>query len=123
MEYMYIITLNDRKCQNASKCLLRIEIETSTKMYTLFLNRIELMTYGPYAHKWHRKEENFFTHHFKSLKCIRFSLSRTILFCHKQWGRGMQNFRLSPLLGPKGILTGQNWHNSQLDHVFYKRRP
>ena len=49
---MYIITLNDRKCQ---------------KMLTS---------------KWQRKEENFCTHHFRSLKCIRFVenifLSRTM---------------------------------------------
>ena len=46
-----------------------------------------------------------------------FYLSRTN---GEGWGR---NFRLCPLLGHQGILTGPNWHNAQLDHVFYKIRP
>ena len=71
--------------------------------------------------KWHRKEENFLAHQFKSLKCIRF-VEKTF-FCCEQWGRGGGNFRLSPLMGPQGILTGPNWHNAQLDHAFYKIRP
>ena len=36
MEYMYIITQNDRKCQNASKCLLRNGTESNdTSSYIL----------------------------------------------------------------------------------------
>ena len=72
--------------------------------------------------KWHKKEENFFTHHFRSLKCSR--LAENIFFCCEQWGkRGGGCLRLCPLLGPHDILTGPNWHNAQLDHVFYKIIP
>ena len=68
--------------------------------------------------KWHRKEENFFVYPFRSLKCIRFVENN--FFCHEQWGRRERYFRLCPLLGPQGILTGPNWHSAQLDYVFYK---
>ena len=46
--------------------------------------------------KWHRKEENFFTHHSRSLKYVRFVENNS--FCQKQWGRGGGgDFRLCPL--------------------------
>ena len=47
--------------------------------------------------KWHRKEENFFTHHFRSLKCIQF-VENNFSVAHKGEGGG--------ILGPQGILTG-----------------
>ena len=49
--------------------------------------------------KLHRKTENFFTHHFRSLKYIRFVENNC--FSREQWGRGI-NFRLFSLLGAPG---------------------
>ena len=69
---------------------------------------------------WHQKEENLLTHHFRSLKCIRFVKNN---FFVTNNGEGGGNFTLCPLLGLQGILTGPNWHLAQLDHVFYKIRP
>ena len=79
--------------------------------------RIKMLT-----SKWHRKEENFFTHHFRSLKCIRF-VENNFFVAHKREGGWGRNFRLCPHLGPQVILTWLNWQNAQLDHVFYKIRP
>ena len=58
IEYMYIFTLNDKK---KPKCV---------KMITS---------------KWHRKEENLFTHYFRYHKCIQFVSNN--FYCRKQWGR------------------------------------
>ena len=53
-----------------------------------------------------------------------FSLPRTIFLLRTMGkGGGGGKLRLCPLLGPQDILTGPNWHNAQLDHVFYKIRP
>ena len=72
--------------------------------------------------KWHQKEENFFTLHFRSLKCIRFAENN--LFLLRTMGKGGgREFKTMSLLGPQDILTGPNWHNAQLDHVFYKIQP
>ena len=71
--------------------------------------------------KWHLKEENFFRHHFRSLKCIQFVENKFFVANNGEGGR--RKFRLYPLLGLQGILTRPNWHNAQLDHVFYKIRP
>ena len=92
MEYMYIITLNNRKCQNTSKCLLQKGTE--------------------------RKKTS--SHILDPSKA--FGLSRTIFLSRTMGKGGGRNFRLCPLLGPHDILTGPNWHNAQLDHIFYKIR-
>ena len=79
MECMYIITQNDRKCQNASKCLLRNGTEsndTSSYRYILLDHSNAFGLSG-----------GFFL--------SRTSLPEPIL----KWGRGM-NFQLCPLLGP-----------------------
>ena len=88
---MCIITQNDRKCQNASKCLLRNGIESNdTSSYILLGNSNAFGLSGG----------NFLS---------RTSLPEPILS-----GEGGLNFQLFPLLGPPCILTGPNWHMHNL---------
>ena len=76
MEYMYIITyLKRQKMQKRVKMLIS---------------------------KLHRKEENFFTHHFRSLKCIRFVEKN---FC-KKWGMGII-LGYAPFWGPRASRLEQ----------------
>ena len=87
---MCIITQNDRKCQNASKCLLRNGTESNdTSSYILLA---------------HSNAFGFSGRNFLS----RTSLPEPILS-----GEGV-NFQLFPLLGPPCILTGPNWHMHNL---------
>ena len=51
-----------------------------------------------------------------------FGLSRTI-FSVPNNGEVGEEFKTMPPSGVQSILTGPNWHNVQLDHVFYKIRP
>ena len=90
--YMCIITWNDRKCQNASKFLLRNGTESNNTCSNILLYHSN--TFG---------------------LSRRIFLSRTSLLepilCKE---RGGMNFQLCPLLGPPGILTGPNWHMHNL---------
>ena len=76
VEYMYIITQNNRKCQNASKC------------WTL---------------KWHQKQGHFFIHPFQSLKCIQFLKRKFFVKNKLKWERGGGGgwiINYSPFWGP-----------------------
>ena len=64
------------------------------------LKRIKMLTL-----KWHQKEENFFAHHFRSLKCIRFVENK--FFCREGGGGVLNLLDYSPLLGPQGIWLDQ----------------
>ena len=75
MEYTYIITLNDRKCQNASKCLLPNGTERKKTSSQVNL--------GP---------------------SNAFGLSRSIFLSRTMGKGGGRDFRLCPLLAPQGIL-------------------
>ena len=92
--YMCIITQNNRKCQNASKCLLRNGTESNdTSSYILFITPMHLVC----------GEEIF----------VENKLTRAYL----KWGRGGGggvNFQLFPLLGSLCNLTGPNWHMHNL---------
>ena len=88
------MTLNDRKCQNPSKCLLQNGTKRKKTSSYIILDPSNA-----------------------------FGLSRIIFFVANNGEGGGGNFRLCPILGPQGILTGPNLHNAQLDHVFYKIRP
>ena len=85
--HMCIITQNDRKCQNASKCLLRNGIESNDTSSYILLD---------HSNAFNLSWGNF--------------LSRTILPEPILDGEGGLNFQLFPLLGPPCILTGPNWH-------------
>ena len=52
--------------------------------------------------KCHRKEEHFFTHHFESLKCIRFVENN---FCRERSGGGGLDH--DPFLGPNASWLDQ----------------
>ena len=87
---MCIITQNDRKCQNASKCLLRNGTESNdTSSYILLAHS---NAFGLSGKKF---------------------LSRTSLPEPILSGEGV-NFQLFPLLGPPCILTKPNWHMHNL---------
>ena len=77
---MYIRTKIDRKCQNASKCVLPTYTERKKSSSHTMLDP---------------------TH--------AFGLSRPIFFCRKQWGKGV-HFRLFPYWGSRAFLTGPNWN-------------
>ena len=68
-----------------------------------------------FTSKWHRKQQQFFIHPFRSLQCIRFVekkfLARTSLPEPILYGEGV-NFNYAPFCPPPtpGILTGPNWH-------------
>ena len=87
---MCIITQNDRKCQNASKYLLRNGTESNDTSSYILLN------------------------HSNAFGLSGGNLSRTSL-PELKWGKGGGvNFQLFPLLGPPCILTGPNWHMHNL---------
>ena len=67
--------------------------------------------------KYHRKDENFFIHPFIHLDPQMHPVCREQIIFRDRLGRGGDS-RLCLLQGPQGILTGPNWHNAQLDHVF-----
>ena len=93
MVYMCIITQNDRKCQNASKCLLRNGTESN-----------DTSSYIPLDHSnaFGLSGGNFLS---------RTSLPEPIL----SWERGEGlNFQLFPLLGLPCILTEPKWHMHNL---------
>ena len=88
---MSIITQNDRKCQNASKCLLQNGTESNdTSSYILLGHSNAFGLSG-------------------GIFLPRKSLPEPILS-----GEGEMNFLLFPLLGPPCILTGPNWHMHNL---------
>ena len=90
--YMYIITQNDRKCQNASNCLLRNGTESNdTSSYILLITPMHSVC-----------QEEFFL--------SRTSLPEPILSGE---GGGV-NFQLFPLLRPPCIFTRPNWHMHNL---------
>ena len=91
-EFIYIMTLNSRKCLNASKCLLRNGTESKSISSYILLD------------------------HFNA-----FGLSRNI-FLSQTTSKGVRNFRLCPLLSPKRNLPGPNWHIAHLHHVSHKIR-
>ena len=89
---MCIITQNNRKCQNASKCLLRNGTKSNdTSSYILLDHSNAFGLSGGYF-------------------LLRTSLPEPIL----SGEGGGQNFQLFPLLGPPCILTGPNWHMHNL---------
>ena len=90
---MCIITQNDRKCQNASKCLLR--------------NGTESNDTSSYIHLGHSNAFGLLGGNFLS----RTSLPEPIL--SGEVGGGCE-FSTIPLLGPPCILTGPNWHMHNL---------
>ena len=92
MEYMCIITQNDRKCQNASKCLLRNGTESNDTSSYILLD---------HSNAFGLSGGNILS---------RTSLPEPILSGE---GGGV-NFQLFPLLGPPCILTGHNWHMHNL---------
>ena len=90
---MCIITQNDRKCQNTSKCLLQNGTESNdTSSYNLL----------DHSNAFGLSGGNFLS---------RTSLPEPILSGE---GGGVVNFQLFPLLGPPCILTGPNWHMHNL---------
>ena len=89
---MYIMTKEDRKCQNASKCLLRNGTE---------INNISSYVLLDHSSAFGLSEGNFLA---------RTSLPQRILSGE---GGGL-NFQLFPLLGAPCIMTGQNWHMHNL---------
>ena len=92
LEYMYTMTQNDRKCQNASKCFLRNGTESNDTSSYFLLDHS-----NAYGLSWGN------------------SLSRTSLPQRILSGEGGgMNFQLFPLLGPPCILTGPNWHMHNL---------
>ena len=89
---MCIITQNDRKCQNASKCLLRNGTESNDTSSYILLG---------HSNAFGLSGGNFLS---------RTSLPEPILSGE---GGGL-NFQLFPLLRPPCILTGPNWHMHNL---------
>ena len=83
MEYMYIITLNDRKCQNASKCLLRNGTE---------------------------REKTSSHIHFRSLKCIRF-VENNFVVANNGEGGGILDFVPFSGPGPSWLDQTGTMHN------------
>ena len=74
-----------------------------------------------FTSKWHRKQQHFFIHPFRSLQCIwflgrKFFVENKLTKAYLKWGRGGGglNFQLFPLLEPPCILTGPNWHMHNL---------
>ena len=70
------------------------------------------------------KQEHFFIHTFGSFQCIRFVKKH--FFLSQTTGKGGgggggegRNFRLCPLLGSQGNLTGPNWHIAHLNYDLY----
>ena len=99
---------------------------TPPKLYLSFLynylkqqkmpKRVQMLTT-----KWHRKQEHFFIHPYRSFQCIRFV--EKLFFLSKTMGKERgRDFRLCPLLSPQGNLTWPNLHIAHLDHVSYKIR-
>ena len=90
---MCIITQNNRKCQNASKCLLRNGTESNDTSSYILLH---------HSNAFGLSGGNFFVEN---------KLTRAYL----KWGKGGGgNFQLFPLLGPLCNLTGPNWHMHNL---------
>ena len=89
---MCIITKKDRKCQNASKCLLRNGTASNDTSSYILLDP---------SNAFNLSGGNFFVEN---------KLTRAYL----KWGRGGWIFQLFPLLGPPCILTGPNWHMHNL---------
>ena len=87
---MCINTQNDRKCQKASKCLLRYGTESNDTSSYILLD---------HSNAFNLSGGNFLS---------RTSLPEPILS-----GEG-GNFQLFPLLRPPCILTGPNWHMHNL---------
>ena len=56
-----------------------------------------------YTSKWHRKQDQFFIHTFRSFQRIRFVKKQIIPVANKGEGWEGGNFRLCPLLGPRAI--------------------
>ena len=50
--------------------------------------------------KWHQKGENFFTHQFRSLKCIRFVENNFFFVAHNGEGGGEGILDFVPFWGP-----------------------
>ena len=88
---MCIITQNDRKCQNASKCLLRNGSKSNNTSSYILLD---------HSNAFGLSGGNILT---------RTSVPEPILS-----GEGGGDFQLFPLLGPPCILTGPNWHMHNL---------
>ena len=88
-----IITQNDRKCQNASKCLLRNGTESNDTSSYILLG---------HSNAFGLSGGNFFVEN---------KLTRAYL---KWGGGGGVNLQLFPLLGPPCILTGPKWHMHNL---------
>ena len=89
---MCIITQNDRKCQNASKCLLRNGTESNDTSSYILLG---------HSNAFGLSGGNFFVEN---------KLTRAYL----KWGRGGGEFSTIPPFGPPCILTGPNWHMHNL---------
>ena len=92
---MCIITQNNRKCQNASKCLLRNGTESNDTSSYILLH---------HSNAFGLSGGNFLS---------RTSLPEPIL-SGERGGGGAVNFQLFPLLGPPCNLTGPNWHMHNL---------
>ena len=89
---MWIITKKDRKCQNASKCLLRNGTASDDTSSYILLD---------HSNAFNLSGGNFLS---------RTSLPEPIL----SGEGGGWIFQLFPLLGPPCILTGPNWHMHNL---------
>ena len=84
IDYMCIIALNDRKCQNASICLFQNGTESNNTFSYILLGHFSVC------------QEDFFCREqaYQSLSYV---------------GKGV-NFQLCPPLGPPGIFTAPNWY-------------
>ena len=90
---MCIITQNDRKCQNASKCLLRNGTESNDISSYIFLD---------HSNAFGLSRGNMYVEN---------KLTRA----YRKWGRGGGvEFSTIPPFGYPCILTGPNWHMHNL---------
>ena len=90
---MCIITQNDRKCQNASKCLLRNGTESNDTSSYILLDHSN--AFGLSGEMFCREQA------YQSLALV-------------GKGGGELSFTLFPLLGPPCILIGPTWHMHSL---------